>query len=417
LGAEVGFVALWVILLSCLIKVALQLQFGRHAILTGQTSMEAFNALGGPRVAGIGWPIWLWLSIQPVKILQVGGIVGSLAMLMHFVLPGISIVAWCGIAVLSVAIPVSLNRYGAIERFALVLLAGFTIMTLASVVMLQWTDYAVTGANLLGGLKGHIPAGALIVVLGAFGLTGVGGDEIIQYTYWLLEKGYASYAGKVDRDDPAWQRRAQGWIRVMYADALLSMVAYTVVTVAFFLLGAAVLNRQGLSPSSSELVPTLAAMYTESLGPWAEGLFLCGAFFVLFSTLFSALAVWTRVFADAIATLGWIDFHNDHQRRKTIVWLAWIFPITWATVYLVYSAPVYMILLGGVATSVLLLLVVYAAIAFRRQEAIPSVRPGNIYDLALWISCLAICLLAVYVCFGKTAWFQSALSALGEMLS
>ena len=33
LGAGAGFVALWVILVSCLVKVAIQLQFGDHSIL------------------------------------------------------------------------------------------------------------------------------------------------------------------------------------------------------------------------------------------------------------------------------------------------------------------------------------------------------------------------------------------------
>ena len=34
LGASVGFVALWVILVSCAVKVVVQLEFGKHAIGT-----------------------------------------------------------------------------------------------------------------------------------------------------------------------------------------------------------------------------------------------------------------------------------------------------------------------------------------------------------------------------------------------
>jgi len=49
LGAKAGFVTLWVIIASCVIKVALQLEFGRHAINSGETSMEALNKLPGPR--------------------------------------------------------------------------------------------------------------------------------------------------------------------------------------------------------------------------------------------------------------------------------------------------------------------------------------------------------------------------------
>lgn len=401
LGAKVGFLALWAILLSCVIKVALQLQFGRHAILTGQTALDAFNELSGPKWGGpkwgrLSWSLWLWLSIQPIKVLQVGGIIGGLAILLNLVFPGVSIGLWCWLAVLSVAVPVSLNRYAFIERFSLVLLAGFTLLTLASVAALQWTEYAISTSDVVSGLQGGMPAGAVLVLFGAFGLTGVGGDEVMQYTYWLLEKGYASFAGQAEPNNPAWQRRARGWIRVMYADALLSMVAYTIVTTAFFLLGAAVLHRQSLEPQGTAVISTLATMYTDSLGPWARGLFLFGAFVVLFSTLFSALAAWTRIFSDAASKLGWIDFHNDAARRKTIAVLAWVFPVTWALVYLFYDEPVMMVILGGVATSALLLLVAYAALVFRRAEQVEEVRPGILYDGALWISVISIFAFAIF---------------------
>ena len=50
LGAKAGFAALWIIVLSCLVKVAVQLEFGKHTILTGETVMQAFNKLPGPRL-------------------------------------------------------------------------------------------------------------------------------------------------------------------------------------------------------------------------------------------------------------------------------------------------------------------------------------------------------------------------------
>ena len=35
LGAKAGFVTLWVILVSCLVKIVLQLEFGRQSIIRG----------------------------------------------------------------------------------------------------------------------------------------------------------------------------------------------------------------------------------------------------------------------------------------------------------------------------------------------------------------------------------------------
>jgi len=39
LGAEVGYVALWAILLSCILKPAIQAEIGRHSVATGETGL------------------------------------------------------------------------------------------------------------------------------------------------------------------------------------------------------------------------------------------------------------------------------------------------------------------------------------------------------------------------------------------
>ncbi len=41
LGARAGFILLWAIILSCVMKVAVQIQYGRHTILYGRPAIEA----------------------------------------------------------------------------------------------------------------------------------------------------------------------------------------------------------------------------------------------------------------------------------------------------------------------------------------------------------------------------------------
>src|SRR5690606_30320283 len=43
LGAETGYILLWLILLSCAIKVIVQHEIGRYAIGSGETTLEAFD--------------------------------------------------------------------------------------------------------------------------------------------------------------------------------------------------------------------------------------------------------------------------------------------------------------------------------------------------------------------------------------
>src|ERR671913_2106411 len=60
LGAEVGYVALWLIILSCLIKPAVQSEIGRYIIATGRTGAEAFNEVPGPRILNVNWILIGW---------------------------------------------------------------------------------------------------------------------------------------------------------------------------------------------------------------------------------------------------------------------------------------------------------------------------------------------------------------------
>ncbi len=50
LGARAGFLTFWVIIISCFVKVAIQLEFGKQAIRSGETVMASLNRLGGPRL-------------------------------------------------------------------------------------------------------------------------------------------------------------------------------------------------------------------------------------------------------------------------------------------------------------------------------------------------------------------------------
>jgi Mn2+/Fe2+ NRAMP family transporter len=227
------------------------------------------------------------------------------------------------------------------------------------------------------------------VAIGAFGITGVGGDEIIHYNYWCLEKGYAAYTGRNDESE-AWKARARGWIRVMKLDAIIAMCVYTTVTAAFYLLGAAVLHVKGNIPEGYAMIETLSAMYTESLGPQARIAFFIGAFITLFSTLFAALAAWTRQVTDIFGQLQWIRFSDPRIRKKTIAILAWVIPLLWAILFVFIRLPVLMVITGGIIGSFLLFLVVFAVIQFRYVRLNPNFKPGFLYDLVLWISILSI---------------------------
>ena len=395
LGAKAGFVTFWVILVSCLIKVAVQLQMGKHTILTGETAMQAFNKIPGPRFRGTGWSVWAVFIFQTIKHLQLGGIIGGVAIILHMTMPQVPGAAYAFLIAILVALMIFKGYYKFIERFSLVLIALFSFFTFLSLYFLNYTQYALEWSDIASGLSFQLPVSAVAVVIGTFGITGVGADEIIHYNYWCLEKGYAVYTGPYEKT-PEWENRARGWIRVMVLDALLAMVIYTLVTAAFYLLGAAVLHAQDRIPEGYEMVESLSLMYTESLGPNAKPLFLIGSFIILFSTLFAALAAHTRQYSDMFGQLGWIQFFDEKQRLRSIAILAWGLPMLWATMFVFIELPVLMVIIGGIVGSILLLLVVIATIHFRYKRTLPSFTPSKLQDAILLISILTIAWVALY---------------------
>ncbi|HEU0140103.1 MAG TPA: Nramp family divalent metal transporter, partial [Bryobacteraceae bacterium] len=93
LGAEVGYVALWVILISCFIKPAVQAELGRYTIATGKTGLGGFNEVPGPKWR-VSWVVWLWLCMIAMTRFQIGAMFGGVAQVMKLIFPAVPINAW-----------------------------------------------------------------------------------------------------------------------------------------------------------------------------------------------------------------------------------------------------------------------------------------------------------------------------------
>ncbi len=401
LGAEAGFVLLWMVIFSTLVKVAVQVELARWTVSTGQPALTGYNKVP-PKLGPIGWINLLWVVMALSKILQIGGIVGGVAVALSIMLPlgghalsGTSLTIWTTIvAVGSIALLYS-NRYSLIEKGATLLVVIFSIVTIVIAFGLPFTPFAFTADDILGGLVFAIPAGTIGAAIAMFGITGVGADEITFYTYWCVEKGYARYVGPNDGSEE-WVRRARGWISVMYKDAFVSWVIYTFGTLAFYIMGAAVLHPQGLAPAGNEMITTLSRMYTDTLGEWANILFLIGAIAVLGSTLWAAIPSWARMYTNLLAVIGVLDWQDAETRLRWIRIFTVGLPIVWAIAYLFIQSPVLMVQIGGVATGIFLLAVVVAVWYLRQTEIDPRLYGGGPFHGLLVVSSIAIVLLGVY---------------------
>ena len=296
---------------------------------------------------------------------------------------------WAGIATLATILMLYLGRYRLVQNFTTVMVALFTFVVVATVIGLhvQTTrpELRISLSDWLRGFgwpesrKGISP---LATALATFGIIGVGAAELVAYPYWCLEKGYARFAGP-RTDDPGWADRAAGWIRVMRIDAWLSLVVYTTATVAFFVLGATVLHRQGLDPEGMHTVNTLKEQFVPIFGAAGGVVFLVGAVCVLYSTFLVANAGNARALADSFIVLG---FATDERRQRWVSLLCVALPMTSYFICLGGYDPVELVLFAGVMQALMLPLLGIAAVWLRYRESDARLKPSIWGDVLLLIS-------------------------------
>ncbi len=293
--------------------------------------------------------------------------------------------------------------YKRLERVTTVLVAAVTLFTVASVGILQGTEFRISLANLESGLTFSVPTVALALAFSAFGITGVGASELFAYPYWCIEKGYARAVGARSNEE-SWAHRARGWIKVMQLDAWFSMLVFTVATVAFYLLGAAVLHPQGLDPKEHDMMKTLSVMYLKPLEntplavlmPLTRVGFLLGAWAVLFKTLYVATAANSRLTADFLGLSGIWKSEGPAARERTIRFFCVLYPVGSLVLYFAIREPQFLIKIGGTAQGLMLPLIAGATLYLSRRDHDARVSASTLSLVLSWVAFLAISGMAIY---------------------
>ncbi|NQV28624.1 MAG: Nramp family divalent metal transporter [Rhodopirellula sp.] len=318
-AATFGFVLLWAVILSCVIKYFLQIEIGRFTLAHQCTPFEAFSTLPFPKFRNTSWIGLAYMAVSLPTSLAFAGMIGATAGMLHSLLPlsvdvetSNTIWIWL-LAVLTWGI-LWRGVYAEMEKLIMVLVLGFSVSVVIGMFLIQGTEFHISMSDLAKGMtfslgeESRLAAFAVISLMGALGATA---NELFMYPYWILEKGYADFTGPPE--STGWQERTRGWIRIIQIDVGLATFLTTIITAAYFLMGAAVLHRQGIEVSGTGVVDELSRMFTDSYGPWSRELFLLGAFCTLFSTLVVGVAAFARMWGDMFVCLGTIA--KDDSRR------------------------------------------------------------------------------------------------------
>jgi Mn2+/Fe2+ NRAMP family transporter len=232
-GAEAHFDFLWLIIIGCIVKVFAQIELGRHAITNGKTSLAALNEIPGPRfrlpigqrIFDANWFLLFWSIMFTAVLAQQGGIVGGVGQALAISLPlteegaernhyiskkiameiameendvdKISLlkremtqlgepphskddVYWAFIVTILTILLLVVGKFSLIERFSIILVASFTLVTIINLFALQSYDaWAVKPEEIIRGLSFSFPEvqngkNPLITAISTFGIIGVG---------------------------------------------------------------------------------------------------------------------------------------------------------------------------------------------------------------------------------------------------
>jgi Mn2+/Fe2+ NRAMP family transporter len=395
LGAKVGFTLLWIILISTLVKVGVQVEVARWSISEGKASVTGYNAVP-PVLFGRGWISWVGLLNFVQCFIGQGGVVSAGAFCFSMALPVIgeplsaSSLAFWVIVLIGAAIGIHItNRYDLVERICTLLVVLVSVSAVALVIGLLFTPFAWTLADIKEGLSFKVTAGAMGLAIAAFGWTGVGADEITKYSYWCVEKGYAAWTGPNDGSE-AWVKRARGWIAVMKKDAIVSWCIYTTCTVAFYVLGAAVLHPQGLMPEGTEVIATLSRIFTDTMGEGVEVFFLVGAGITLFKTTLANIPGFARQMTNTLSVFGAFTWEDSKARNKWVRIFMVILPIAWGAFALAIKAPLAMVVFAGIVNSIWLMVVVIAVTYLGLKQTDRRIRDGWLFNIYFAISGIAV---------------------------
>ena len=391
-----GFVLLWAVIVSCVIKYFLQIEIGRHTLAHNRTPLESLNSLPFPKFRGTSWIGLVFVFSTIPTSLVFAGMLGATSGLTHSIIPlsnspEFSAQIWMAILAVIIFGILWRNVYLEMEKLITFLVLGFSISVVLGVLLIQGTEFRFTTDDIISGMTfslGDNHSAAAIAVISLMGSLGATANELFMYPYWILEKGYTRFVGSPKSD--GWVERTQGWIRILQIDIGITTLLATVITAAYFLIGASVLHRQGIDPKGLDVVNELSRMFTDTYGDWSRLVFLAGAFCTLFSTIIVGIAAFGRMWGDMLISLKLIPAQDPAALKRTHRIIELSYMVVLFLISISSFDPVANVIFGQFFAGLVgmpLLMFAICWLAFRTDR---RVRMGRLSAIFLVISVIAI---------------------------
>ena len=370
MGAWGGYGLLWLILLAAVCKSLLTLYLlGRYSAVSGEAVADRLIELPGPR----GWLLWILLILEGLVAPLVFVVIAvPCGQLMSNILASIGVMIsykWLALGFVSLAILVGMTQsYQTLERsqivVCLILLVGTVTATL------------LTGPDVKEILRGffrfgHVPPypdwlpseisdrSQLLELASVFGYAGSIPMNYIVYSNWVLLKGWTVRRNGSSRSDFS---QALGPLRW---DVGFNAVLVLLVTGAFTIAGAAILNPLHRIPNGFDLLTEQAHIFAQ-ISPAMIGLYYVTILTALWGTLNALPEIYARGAHSFLRQL--LSKGKGLEYRKVMhIFGGLMLGLTWVFIW-TETTPIFMIdLVALFSTNIGVGLVCLAALWLDRQ--------------------------------------------------
>ena len=192
-----------------------------------------------------------------------------------------------GVSIVVAAILLMKGGYSILDRFSKVFVVVLTVATFVATFsvlpLIQWNSMAIIPSDM------DFKTFAFVVALMGFMPSAL--DLSILHSLWAVEKA------RINGQRPP--------TRVAMLDFNIGYCCSAVLAVCFLLMGAGVMNVDGIVPASNsgDFADQVIELYTQSLGQWSGAVVGLAALCVMFTTLMTVLDGMPRMQATAIRRL------------------------------------------------------------------------------------------------------------------
>ena len=314
-GAVFGYALLWCFIGGGLMKFVQVYTAARYMTLTGEHPLERWKFLPGPQ----GWVVWVMAVLTVLCFpLWLSGLPKMLGGLTVWILGCEDLAIWgdprvWGTAFVALAIAITMvQSYGALEKFQTVVVSVLLLSVLTAAAAAQPDWLAVLLGSIVPTMPAYDPwliskypavaARSAWVELGTYlGAIGGGTQDYFGYIGMLREKAWGLLGRKVEAgeegvaiaSDDENIARGRAWLRGPLVDSGVSFACVVIFTMAFVVLGAAVLRPQHIVPEGMQLLSVQADFLT-LLHPALVYLYQLGVFTAFFGTIMAAYELYTR---------------------------------------------------------------------------------------------------------------------------